>query len=335
MGDLKLNGATSGTITLTPTAVAGTTTITLPATTGTVALTANPTFTGTVTATTVTSPSATALTIQSAGTTAMTVDTSQNVGIGTTSPGQKLSVLSTGMISYFNSTTTDGYIRVDETGGSINIFGGLSGVGFVGTSSNYPFTIRTNNIERMRIDSSGNLLVACTSTSTVNAGIAIIPNANTNTVGYVRIGHASGAGSGTGYLDFLYNNGIIGSVQQNGTNAVSFNTSSDYRLKANVAPMTTGLATVAALKPVTYEWISDQSQGEGFIAHELAEVIPLAVTGAKDAVDADGNPVHQGVDYSKIVVHLVAAIQELSAKNDALEASNAAFERRLAALENK
>jgi len=90
--------------------------------------------------------------------------------------------------------------------------------------------------------------------------------------------------------------------------------------------MITGLATVAALKPVTYKWNADNSDGEGFIAHELQAVIPHAVTGEKDAVDADENPIHQGVDYSKIVVHLVAAIQELSAKNDALEARLAIIE---------
>ena len=78
MGNLTLNGATSGQITLAPTAVAGTNTLTLPAATGTLALTASPVFSGTVTATTVTSPAATALTLQSAGTTAITVDTSQN-----------------------------------------------------------------------------------------------------------------------------------------------------------------------------------------------------------------------------------------------------------------
>jgi hypothetical protein len=84
--------------------------------------------------------------------------------------------------------------------------------------------------------------------------------------------------------------------------------------------MTTGLATVSALKPVTYKWNADNSDGEGFIAHELQEVIPHAVTGAKDAIDEDGNPRHQGVDYSKIVVHLVAAIKELEARLAALEA---------------
>jgi hypothetical protein len=79
MGNLALAGATSGTITLTPAAVAGTNTITLPASTGTMALTASPTFSGTVTATTITSPSATALTLQYGGTTGATLDTSGNL----------------------------------------------------------------------------------------------------------------------------------------------------------------------------------------------------------------------------------------------------------------
>ena len=74
--------------------------------------------------------------------------------------------------------------------------------------------------------------------------------------------------------------------------------------------MTVGLATISALKPVTYDWVGTNENGEGFIAHELQEVIPLAVTGEKDAVNEDGTIKPQGVDYSKIVVHLVAACQE-------------------------
>jgi hypothetical protein len=135
------------------------------------------------------------------------------------------------------------------------------------------------------------------------------------------IGISNGSGTSTYNAMVFYNNGTgsqVGSIGVSGS-ATSFNTSSDYRLKENVAPMTTGLATINALKPVTYDWISDNSQGEGFIAHELQEHIPLAVTGEKDAVDDEGKPIYQGVDYSKIVVYLVAAIQELSAKNDALE----------------
>ena len=79
---------------------------------------------------------------------------------------------------------------------------------------------------------------------------------------------------------------------------------------------------------MTYDWKFDGSQGEGFIAHELAEIVPHAVAGEKDAVNEDGSVKPQSVDYGKIVPHLVAAIKELSAKNDALET-------RLVALESK
>ena len=78
--------------------------------------------------------------------------------------------------------------------------------------------------------------------------------------------------------------------------------------------MTGGLSAISQLKPVTYDWINTKLAGEGFIAHELQAVIPNAVTGEKDAIDEQGNPVYQGVDYSKIVPRLVAAIQEQQAQ---------------------
>ena len=235
MGNLTLNGATSGQITISPPAVAGTNTLTLPAATGTVALTANPTFTGTVTATTITSPAATNLTIQGAGTTAMTIDTSGTLLVGVTADPA-------------NS--------------------GNNGVSFYKASNNFELHSRS--------------------------GITTLS-----------------------FIGIFYNgNGTVGSISTNGS-ATAYTTSSDYRLKNFVAPMTTGLATVSALKPVTYKWNADDSDGEGFIAHELQAVIPHAVTGEKDAVNEDGTIKPQGVDYSKIVVHLVAAIQELKATVDA------------------
>ena len=179
-------------------------------------------------------------------------------------------------------------------------------------------------------DASGNVGIGTTSPngkmSVTGTSIAIYATVCT-AVSYTTIFNALN-NLGNYYLTAYQANGTtVGSITSNGT-ATAYNTSSDYRLKENVLPMTTGLATVSALKPVTYKWNVDGSNGEGFIAHELQEVIPHAVTGIKDAVDDDGKPVYQGVDYSKIVVHLVAAIQELSAKNDALEA-------RIAALESK
>jgi hypothetical protein len=129
-------------------------------------------------------------------------------------------------------------------------------------------------------------------------------------------------------------NGGVGSIQTSGT-STSYITSSDYRLKENIVPMTGALAKVAQLKPCTYKWKSDGTDGEGFIAHELAEVCPQAVAGTKDAVDADGNLVHQGVDTSFLVATLTAAIQELKAINDTQAATITALTARIVALENR
>jgi hypothetical protein len=103
------------------------------------------------------------------------------------------------------------------------------------------------------------------------------------------------------------------------TSAVTYATSSDYRLKENIAPMTGALATVAALKPCTYKWKADGSDGQGFIAHELAEVVPDAVTGEKDAVNEDGSIKPQGIDTSFLVATLTAAIQEQQAMIDTMK----------------
>ena len=124
-------------------------------------------------------------------------------------------------------------------------------------------------------------------------------------------------------------NGIVGSVKTNGS-TTSFNTSSDYRLKENEVAISDGLERLNQIQPYRFNFKSDpDTRVDGFFAHELAEVVPNAVSGEKDAMDPtakdeDGNPrddviAPQGVDASKLVPLLVAAIQELSAKVEALE----------------
>ena len=115
---------------------------------------------------------------------------------------------------------------------------------------------------------------------------------------------------------FYVQGGLQGYIQVN-TTSTTYSTSSDYRLKENVAPMTGALNKVSRLKPVTYKWKADGSDGQGFIAHELQAVVPECVSGEKDAVDKDGNPEYQGVDTSFLVATLTAAIQELNAKVEA------------------
>lgn len=302
---VSIKGTGGGSVTLSAAAAATDTTLTIPNTTGTVALTAGPTFTGTVTATTITSPSATALTIQSAGATAMTVDTSQNVGIGTSSPTQKLDV--NGSVNVANN-------MIVASGYGYNFAPTSAGLYITGNTTTNYMAFATSNSERMRIDASGNLLLGtttlagrftCSWNSASQDGIVCRTTSATLTGAPVVFQNSSG--------------GTSGFISQS-TSAVAYNTSSDYRLKKNIKPMDNGLETIGALKPVTYDWKIDGVAGEGFIAHEIQAIIPHAVTGEKDAVNEDGSIKSQGVDYSKIVVHLVAAIQELTARLAALEA---------------
>jgi len=143
---------------------------------------------------------------------------------------------------------------------------------------------------------------------------------------------ASSVVNGYRFFSFRINAGAtqVGTITTNGSSSVAYNTSSDYRLKENIAPMTGALNVVQQLKPVTYKWKVDGSVGQGFIAHELQAVVPDCVTGEKDAVetvdefDEDGNkigtkevPCYQGIDTSFLVATLTAAIQELKATVDA------------------
>jgi hypothetical protein len=111
------------------------------------------------------------------------------------------------------------------------------------------------------------------------------------------------------------------SITTTGT-TVTYGTSSDYRLKTNVTPLTDSTAKVKALKPCSYNWVSQPTlQGEGFLAHELAAVVPQAVVGEKDALWPDGSMKAQQVDLSYVVPLLTAALQEALARIEALEAA--------------
>lgn len=283
------------------------------------------TLSGTTSVTTPIVKSGTTLTFQTNGTTtAMTVDTSQNVGIGTAAPGGRLDVAhATGAaVSLLRAPAgQNAFFSVMGNGNtfltnSFDMVQDSTNLAQIAQRANAALAFSTNNTERMRIDASGNLLVGAT--SQFGAGKACIYYVPGTTVGIAFLPTTDG--SGPTPCNFLNAAGTsVGSITTTGA-ATLYNVSSDYRLKNSIVPMTTGLGTIAALRPVTYKWNADNSNGEGFIAHELQTIIPNAVTGEKDAIDADGKPKYQGVDNSKIVVHLVAAIQELTAKVAALEA---------------
>ena len=121
------------------------------------------------------------------------------------------------------------------------------------------------------------------------------------------------------FINFYYGINNVGQIVTGGTN-VLYQSNSDYRLKENVTEMTGALDRVSQLKPSRYNFISHpETQVDGFMAHELQEVVPQAVSGQKDEMNEDGTPKYQGVDHSQVVPLLVGAIKELEARVKELE----------------
>jgi hypothetical protein len=287
---------------------------------------ATPAIRGTDTNTGIFFPAVDTIAFSEGGTEAMRIDSNGNVGIGTSSPSGRLNVRTAAT----TSATIARFSRSDAAVSADIFYDGTDGAISFGTTTNHPIAFDTNNTERMRIDSGGNLLVGVTATGTPSVGYVF------NTNGVLQIGRASGAAQST--IVFYNGSTFVGEVRTS-TTATTYATSSDYRLKENIAPMTGALATVSALKPVTYNWKSNGEASQGFIAHELQEVVPDCVTGEKDGVetvdefDEDGKkigtkevPRYQGIDTSFLVATLTASIQELKAIVDAQAARITALE---------
>ena len=246
-----------------------------------------------------------------------------NVGIGTSSPSHKLDVDSGSaglMVNMNTNNANGGYIRFQSSGTSIADVGTGGQIISGGSATDFGLNVRgannlvfaTNTLERARIDSSGNLLVGTTSASnTPSQGITLMQNTS---VGSIGVGHASGTTSGNGYMNFAYNGGAIGSITQSGTIAVLYNTTSDQRLKDNIADADDAGSKIDAIQVRKFDWKADGShQDYGMVAQELLEVAPEAVS--QGATEDE----MMGVDYSKLVPMLVKEIQSLRARVAQLE----------------
>ena len=228
--------------------------------------------------------------------------------------------VTTGYYNTFVGQNAGYYITTGYKNTILGSYNGNQGGLDIRTASNYIVLSDGDGNPRGYFDGSSNFYITNGNANSItNGGLAFLWGSGQS---YIALGHVNGTPSTSYYMPLYYNGTIIGGISQNGTTAITYATSSDYRLKHDIAPMTGALAKVAALKPVTYKWNSDDSEGEGFIAHELAEVCPSAVVGEKDAVDEDGNPKYQGIDTSFLVATLTAAIQELNAKFEAYKATH-------------
>jgi hypothetical protein len=230
--------------------------------------------------------------------------------------------------------SVDAIFTAAGTGTSVGLHVGSGKVlkigGSIDTDAATALTLKTVGTTAVTIDTSGSLLVG----TTANQGsgrVSIIPHLTGNTC--ISMQH-----TGTSYYPALFytSTSTLAGYISTSSSTTSYITTSDYRLKENIVPMTGALAKVTALNPVTYQWKVDGLKGQGFIAHELQAIVPDCVHGTKDAVetytDEDGNeatrPVYQGIDTSFLVATLTAALQEAHEliKN---------LEQRVAALENK
>ena len=251
----------------------------------------------------------------SSNATAITIDSSEKVGIGTTSPPDNLSVVTSGSNAQLSVDRSDGgagrtVLIHSSTGGQLQ------------TTGSVPLTFGTVDTERMRIDTNGSILIGRTNTNNNNGGHYI-------TSGYAYLErnndlplYLNRFGSDGTIAQFRRQNGIVGDIVVS-SSTTTYNTSSDYRLKTAVNYDWDATTRLKQLKPARFKWIVDGDDAvpvDGFLAHEAQTVVPEAVTGTHNEVDDDGNPVHQGIDQSKLVPLLVKTIQELEARITALEA---------------
>ena len=261
------------------------------------------------------------------GSSRMLLSGSGHVGINNTAPGSYLE----GELTVGNSTK-DQYINVVTGSGNAAglCFQDTTGTSIVGglryTHSDNALASWTNGSERMRLSSSGDLILGTTST---------IGPAQFNVDGGSQAGIGIRAGNGTsGYFNQVLfannaNTALIGSIQRVNNASIQYNTTSDARLKENIADMTGAITRVKQLVPKRYSWVEedlDAADQDGFLAHEAQAVVPGAVSGTQDEVDGDGNPVYMQMDYSKLVPLLTAALKESIAKIETLEAKVAALE---------
>jgi hypothetical protein len=244
---------------------------------------------------------------------AFVVNTSGNVGIGTTDADSKLKV------ELKPSGTVLASFRVGYNGTSTNYLDGDTNI----------FRNGSGNTERIRINSSGDTFFGINSKTDVpsNGGVYIAGDnsvGSTNSYAQMFVVHSSSVnhgiiikelGSSGQALQTLNSSGtIIGGISTTNT-ATSFNTSSDQRLKENIADADDAGSKIDAIQVRKHDWKADGShQDYGMIAQELQTVAPEAVSG-----DADSDEM-MGVDYSKLVPMLVKEIQSLRARVNALEA---------------
>ena len=259
--------------------------------------------------------------------TAITIDSSENVGVGTTSPTRLLTVEN-------SSGNSNLCVKSANTGVSQLMFGDsdsdvIGNIAYNHTS-NYMYS-EVNGSEAMRINSAREVSIGTTSpkggaaltcsdaTGDHDIPLDLITTTSTQDVLRVYANEGGSGGSAIYILPVRTAGTLRGGIYWNGS-SLAYNTSSDYRLKENIVDITDATTRVKQLQPKRFNFITDaDTTVDGFVAHEVSSVVPEAITGEKDAADENGNPIYQGIDQAKLVPVLTKALQEAITKIEQLE----------------
>ena len=271
--------------------------------------------------------------------TAITIDSSENVGVGTTSPAV-LNHISAGYSAPTNGIDSNVFSLISNSASTgsyagLGILAGTAAASFihfgdtddmnVGTldyfHSDNSMRFSTNATERMRIDSSGNVFFGKTGHDFDAVGAELFAP-----TGYMSITRNQGTqlylhrmNNDGAFVEFWQTNNLEGYVNVS-SGTVTLENYSDYRMKKNISDLGSSLDRVKSLRPVTFEYTRHAGYThEGFIAHEVQEVLPQAVQGDKDAVNEEGEPVYQSYDKSLLIPLLTKAIQEQQTQIEALQ----------------
>ena len=258
-------------------------------------------------------------------------NTNNRLGIGTASPSTTLDVSFAG--GMLRAGGAGGNNLLQSYSGSVGLGLWAGGVSQIYGTGDLSFVagvtigtgLPTGGTTVATMFSGGGMAVGTTNTDPAGSnvsGFAIQNSGFTSIQNAANTALALGASGNSSFLQVFRNAGALAGYISVTSTVTTYNSVSDYRLKENIQPLNNSLDLINKLKPCTFTWINNKTKGDGFIAHELQSLIPIAVQNEKDSVDENGNPMYQAVDMSRIVPYLTKALQELSDKFDAYVASH-------------